>query len=150
MPLDPLSVFAFAASAVQFVDFAMEIASKGKRLYRALDGALPENADVGTVTARLKEMMQRLANSKDSTSKADLNQEEVQFCDICGGCIGVSEKLLLFLGKLKVPNNKKHRKWKSFRQKLKRIWSKHELDDMARTLAMLRGELDTQILVSLR
>ena len=95
-------------------------------------------------------MMQRLANSNDSTSKADLGPEEVRFCDICGECTGVSEKLLLFLGKLKVPNNKKYRKWKSFRQALTSVWSKHELDDMARTLAMLRSELDTQILVSLR
>ena len=94
MPLDPLSAFAFAASAVQFVDFAIEIVSKGKRLYRALDGALPENADAETVTVRLKEMMQRLANSNDSTSKADLGPEEVRFRDICGECTGLSEKLL--------------------------------------------------------
>lgn len=100
MPLDPLSTFAFVASAVQFLDFAIEIVSKGNRLYRALDGALPENADARTATVRLKEMMQRLANSNDSASKVDLGPEEVQFRDICGECTGVSEKLLLFLGKL--------------------------------------------------
>ena len=43
-----------------------------------------------------------------------------------------------------------NRKWKSFRQALKSVWSKQAIDEMAKRLEVLRADLDTHILEILR
>lgn len=159
MPLDPLSALSVAASIIQVVDFAGNIVSKGKDLYKSSDGALRENTEAETVTVRLREMTMKLKDSQiflqGSSANAPVGPqmskpEELQLQEICDECLSISEQLLLHLSKLKVQMGQESRKWKSFRQALKTVWSKPDLDGLARRLGELRNELDTHLLVSLR
>jgi hypothetical protein len=155
MPLDPLSALSIAATVIQFVDFASKIVSKGKHIYKSTDGVIRENGETETVTLRLRDMANDvLQQSKpleylDGLDVEELSQDH-RLQNICRECSRVSEELLLHLGSLKVPKGTEHRKWKSFRQALKSVWSKQELDAVAKRLDILRNELDTQILVLLR
>ena len=142
IPLNPLSA---VASVFQVVDFASSILSKGKDLYKSSDGALRENAEAETVTVRLRE----LTDNRRFTTQVT-NPEELQLHEICNETKVISETLYLHLIKLKVPRGQERRKWKSFRQALKTVWSKPDLDRLAGRLAELRNELDTHLLVSLR
>jgi hypothetical protein len=152
MLLDPLSALSVVASVVQFVDFANKIVSKGKHLYTSTDGVLQENADTETVTVRLQSLARRL---KESLTQAgpiseDERSQQKRLQDICNECTGISKELLSHLGNLEVPKGTEHRRWKSFRQALKSVWTKSAIDEMARKLKSLRDELGTEVLVLLR
>jgi hypothetical protein len=151
MVLDPLSALSVAASAVQFIDFARIIVCKSKALYLSTDGLLQENKRTETVTMRLKELAERVkALENPPLSNSDANPTDSRLQPICMECGCISTELLQRLHQLKVPHQSKHRKWKSFRQALKSVWSKRELDNMANRLSELRSELDTEVLNLLR
>jgi hypothetical protein len=69
---------------------------------------------------------------------------------ICEECAAVSEELLKHLRDIKVPKGQERRQWKSFRQALKRVWSKDGVDNVLRRLSTLRAEIDSQVLLLLR
>jgi flagellar motility protein MotE (MotC chaperone) len=150
MPLDPLSALSVAASAVQFVDFASKIVSKAKNIHGSPEGALRENRETETVTICLQEMADQLENSDLSSTAQGLDDNEQRLRDICNEYSQITEQLVKRLGDLKVLRETNNRKWKSFRQALKSVWSKRDVDDMATRLDELRSELDTHIFVSLR
>jgi hypothetical protein len=163
MPLDPLSALSVAAAVVQFVEFTHKILSKGRQLYDSPNGALRDNEETETVTKRLQDLAETLKESIEKiprtkrapTSSAakklkDQYRQEVRLRQICAECDAMSIELLQHLRDLKVPKGQEHRRWRSFRQALKSVWSKKGVDDMANKLDGLRKELDTQVLVLLR
>jgi hypothetical protein len=100
---------------------------------------------------RLKELAERveaLENLPLSNSDASLTDPRLQ--TICRECGWISTELLQRLHQLKVPDQSKHRKWKNFRQALKSVWSKREIDNMANRLSDLRSVLNTEMLNLLR
>lgn len=148
MPLDPLSALSAAASAIQVVDFSFKIVSKGKKIYQSADGVLLENAELETVTIRLQEMTKKLQDTIPAAN-AGHDREQVRLQAICKESSEAAEKLLSYLKKLKVPQGADHRIWKSLRNALKGIWSKPEVDAMAKRLEGLRAELDSHVLILL-
>ncbi|CZR60300.1 uncharacterized protein PAC_10196 [Phialocephala subalpina] len=145
MPIDPLTALSVAGSVIQLVDFSLKIVSKSKELYRSNNGILEENAKAETVTTRLKQMTGRLKQANKSQS-AENKEAYSRLGDICKECAEASDELIRRLGKLEVPTWSDKRKWKSFRQALKTVWSKQAIDEMAKRLQALRAELDTHIL----
>ncbi len=76
--------------------------------------------------------------------------EEKALTDLSKRCVQLGDELLWRLNQLKVSKDAKRRVWKSFRQALKIVWSKEELDDMAATLSTYRNQLEFHILLSMR
>ena len=152
MPFDPLSALSVAGSIVQFVDFASKIVCKGKLLYKSTDGALSENIETETVAIRLQELTNGLL--KPLVRFGSITEEEYaqqqRLHEICKECSDISKEVLARLGNLKVPTGVERRRWKSFRQALKSVWSKQAIDALATRLKELRCELDAQMLVLLR
>jgi hypothetical protein len=151
MVLDPMSALSIAASAVQFVDFARIIVCKSKDLYRSTDEVLKENKQTETVAIRLRELAESIGvppTEPPLNSNSSLLISHLQ--TICIDCDSISTELLQRLHQLKVPDQLKHRKWRSFRQALKSVWSKWEIDSMAKRLSDLRADLETEVLVLLR
>lgn len=145
--MDPMSAISFAATIVQFVDFSSKIVSKGYGLYKSADGALPENEQLGYVVSDLKTLNARLRNVQNSGASS---RDETALVKLSQQCAGIADELLFKLEKLKVPKEAKFRKWKSLRQALKSVWNKEELNKMAATLSDFRSQLELHILVSLR
>ncbi|KAF2647570.1 hypothetical protein K491DRAFT_643854, partial [Lophiostoma macrostomum CBS 122681] len=147
--IDPISALSVAAAAVQFVDFSRKLVCKSKELYNSLDGVLRDNEKTETVTMRLKGMAQELQPPRKSvrsvaSGKASTPKTSARLQSICTECNEVSDELVDHLRRLRVPDGSVGRKWKSFRQALKSVWSKKEIDRMAQRLASLRAEIDTE------
>ncbi|KAH8786794.1 hypothetical protein F5882DRAFT_326431 [Hyaloscypha sp. PMI_1271] len=147
MVLDALSAVSLAATIVQFVDFSSKIVSKGYHLHRSAEGVLPENARLAYVIADLKDLNIKLQCHE---RLGCLTRDEQALEDLSSQCSTLATELLGRLEKLKVEQNVKNRKWKSFRQALKIVWGKEALDQMAATLSDYRSQLELHVLLSLR
>jgi hypothetical protein len=147
MVLDALSVVSLAATIIQFVDFGSKIVSKGYHLYESTDGVLPEYARLGYLIADLKSLNARLQTHEKLSC---FTKEERALEDLSSKCSALAKELLERLEKLNVEPNTKNRKWKSFRQALKSVWSKKALEQIAATLSEFRNQLELHILISLR
>jgi hypothetical protein len=149
MVVDPMSALSVAATAVQFVDFSRILVCKSKDLYRSMDGVLPENRGTETIAMRLKEMAEALQTQSVQASQF-VGYTTSRLQTLCNECDVISTRLLDRLRLLRVPDNARCRTWKSFRQALKSVCSKHEIDDLAKMLSSLRDELDTEVLILLK
>jgi hypothetical protein len=151
MVLDPISALSVAAAVVQFVDFSRELVCKSKELFGSARGATEENLGIQTVTLRLQQLADRITKSaKKSSSACAAVQDSPRLRQICAECDDISKRLLEKLYELKVPEDTTWRRWKSFRQALKSVWSKTEIDNMSKKLAALRSELDTEVLICMK
>ena len=149
MVLDPLTALGVASNAVQLVEFSSRIVSRGQKIYKSNSGTLAESLELEAVTNSLLKTNNILENSLRSYElHRPLVDEEKELKIICEGCESAGLELINALQKVKVQG--KHRKWKSFRQALKSVYSKAQIDDLTNRLEGFRKLLDTHILVSLR
>lgn len=152
--MEPLSALSVAAAVVQFVDYGTGIVAKGRKLYKSAEGALTENIELGIASVRLQRLSGTLQDSlrrgQQGLQRGPLNESDQALEDICRACVEVSKELVDRLEKLKVPDGHPHRKWKSFRQALKTVWSKEKIEEVADRLAKFRIELDTYVILSLK
>jgi hypothetical protein len=148
--MDPLTALSVAACVVQFVDYGTKLLSKGRELYKSVDGALSENIDLEEASSRLKVLSSDLQKSLRGGDQGAVNKRDQALETICNGCIEVSEDLTVRLKKLMLHSDQKHRKWESFKLTLKTVWSKEKIEETALKLAKLRSELDTHVILSIR
>jgi hypothetical protein len=138
--MDPLTALSVAASVVQFVSYGSELVSKSRELYKSAHGTLTENAEIEEASKRLQEM----------TAPLQGIQGDQILEQICSGCVEVSRELVQRLDNLKVPEDHRHKKWKSFRQALKSVIGKSKINEIKGRLHGFRMELDTHVLLGLR
>ena len=150
--LDPLTALSLAGNVIQFIDFSSKLVSKGREIYRSTDGALRDNLEIEIVTADFTKVVQRLMKHSGSETVATVataistDDTELELRQICEMCRSVATEFLAKLQAVKVTG--KHRGWKSFRQALKSVWTKEEIDDIAQRLALFRQQLEFHIMVS--
>jgi hypothetical protein len=144
MVLTGIEGLSLTATIFQVIDFSSEIVCKGKELYKSSNGVLRENEATETVASRLQALSRKLVHSL--RAKGGLSDNDVVLEEICENCITLSQELLEYLGKFQVPKTG-DKKWKSFRQALKSVWSKQGVDAMARRLGEARKNLDTFVLL---
>ena len=148
MPLDPLTALSLAASAIQLVDFSGKILSKGKSLYKSVEGVTRENEELEESTARLKESCIGLKNALPPET-AGLTTDEERLRETCEACALVAEELISCLQSLRVSSRARHRGLESLRKALKTVLSSSKSDALLERLTNLRAELDTHILILL-
>jgi hypothetical protein len=147
--MDPLSALSVAASVVQFVQFGASLVSKTHEIYASHEGTLSANVQVEAATKRLIGLVDGLRGPLVAgNSFPSVGSQELE--DICNKCISISKELLARLNKLRVQDTHKHRKWKSFRQALKSVWSKDGIEATRKQLAACKDELDMHMTVSIR
>ena len=147
--MDPLTALSLASSVIQFVDFGSTLITNVYHIYTSANGALAENLDLEATTYDLSQLTTRLNPSQHETFTCNTkDQQDLE--DLVSGCAILASQLLKALQKLKVDKDAKDRKWKSFRQALKAVWSKKDLDEMAARLAGLRNQLEFHTIVFLR
>ncbi|KAE9362882.1 hypothetical protein N431DRAFT_490327 [Stipitochalara longipes BDJ] len=152
--MDPLTALSVAGTIVQFIDFGSKLLKEGRGLYRSSTGALNANqkleltiADLQAVVKKLREIFASDASTKPLTKSQDA--DECLLERICHGAIQVANELLEKLSELKLKGNK-GRKWESFQQAVKYVWSREEIADMMKRLANFREALNSRVLISLR
>jgi hypothetical protein len=155
--MDGLSALSVAASVAQFIEFGASLVSKSKEIYHSADGLPIQQLEAATAAKRLVILSERIKTARqlehartEESFREDGSADEQALEAICDGCISVSKQLILKLEKLKVNDARKHRKFKSFRQALKSVWSKQAVDEIAGRLKAFQTELEAHTLVSLR
>lgn len=144
--MDPFSAFSLAGTIIQVVDFGLRILSKGNQIYHSGDGVLSENQDLEIVANDFLVLCTKLqCSSPPRPSQAEEDQALQQLSRTANE---LAAKLLQRLNMAKAQG--RFRRWKSFRQALKSVWSKRDVDDMARRLETLRSAVNSRILISLR
>lgn len=138
--METLAAVGLVGNIVQFVDFSEKLISKSAQLRKSDKDALPENADIETVTNHLVLLSNRLKDPATSTG------DELQ--KLCTSCRAVAEELLAALDKVKVKGEQG--KWKSIRKTLRIICSREDIENLERRLAMFREALNSHIVVDLR
>lgn len=148
--LDPMTALSLAGNIIQFVDFSTKLVAKGHELYNSADGASVGNAELEAIAKDLQELHERLRSSQaDPSSTIQVPDSEIALRKLSDQCSGVAEELVDTLEKLKVQGTA-NRRWKSFRQALKGLMKKEEVDAMAKRLQDFGEELNLHILVSMR
>jgi hypothetical protein len=150
--MDAVTALGVAAAAAQFVDFGTKIVSKTRQLHDSISGALPENIEIEAASKRLSGMVPTLQTGKPAQGYSGLQTilpSDRILEDICRGCLDVSKELIPRLEKLKVMGGS-HRKWKSFRQALKSVWSKESIREIRERLLAYQVQLDTHTLLYLK
>ena len=148
-PMEALTAIGLAANILQFIDLGIKVVSKGNQIYRSGDGTLPEHHDLAVVTNDLLLLQTKLSGClRPSGSSSCLSEDDQALEKLAGASNDLAVQLLGRLNRVKAQG--RHLRWKSWRQALKSICTKKDVDEMARRMALLRDELNTRILVSLR
>ncbi|CAN9432139.1 unnamed protein product [Alternaria alternata] len=147
--LDPLIALGAVANVTQFVELAIKIFAKSHAIYSSANGSLVEYDDLGKVSEDISVLSRKLQESlTTTTASSSLTTDEQALCDLCKGCIDVSQELTKALEKL--TGQGKPGRSRSFRQALKSVWSKDDIDNLERRVKMYREELNIRIVVGLR
>ena len=139
--METLAIIGLVGNIVQFVDFSSKVISKSTELYRSSEGALAEHIDIETAINHLALLNSKLKDAATITGDGALES-------LCISCGTTADNLLAALDKVKVKD--KQHKWKSIRKALRSVWSKEEIKDLERRLAMFREELSFHVVVDLR
>jgi hypothetical protein len=151
--MEAVTALGVAAAALQFVDFGIKLVSKTRQLHGSFKGALPENIEIEDTSKRIYTMVDTFQSALTPRGQAGgqgpISESDQILEEICKGCVDVSKQLLTRMEKLKVKDTK-HRKWKSFRQALKTVWSKEGIREIQEKLAGFERQLGTHTLLYLR
>jgi len=147
--MDGLSALGVAASVAQFVEFGCGLVMKTREIYKSTHGTSIQYAELEIATNRLLALNLQLQASRQIKENWAEGKSQV-LEDIHSDCTAISVDLLSRLNQLKIHEDHKHRRWNSFRQALKSVSSKAEIDVMAKKLRRHQKELNGHILMSLR
>lgn len=150
--MDAVTALGVAAAAVQFVDFGTKIVLKTRQLHGSTSGALLENIEIEAASKRLNDMVTTLQNNKPAqgcSGGQTISASGRILEEICQGCLDVSEELIPRLEELKVLDRSR-KKWRSFRQALKSVWSKESIHEIRERLVAYQAQLDTHTLLYLK
>lgn len=149
--LDPLTALSLAGNIVQFVDFSTKLLAKGHELYKSADGTSVGYSELEAIAKDLQELndcLKQPTPSQQADSKSSTNSEAA-LRRLSEQCSGVAGELVNALDKLKVQGTS-NRHWKSFRQALKCLMKKEEVDAITARLQHFRDELNLHVLVTMR
>jgi hypothetical protein len=149
MVLDPLSAIGLCGNIVQFINFGSSLLSEGLALHRSVAGASPENIDLEVVARDLSSLSISLSIPYSVGGRVRVpSQDERKIQILAERCKELAEELLDIIQDLRV--RPPHRAWSSFRQALKSVYKKEEVEQIQKRLQLFRDELTTRLVVVLK
>ena len=146
--MEPLSALSIATAVVQFLDFAANIVSGTREIYKNSPDHAQRNVDLKTVTKSLVTLNNDIRDSLSHTDKRQLSARDWQIEELAQRCKELGERLLAALQRLEI--KRKHTLWSSFRLALKTIWSESEIESMEKTLEKYQRQISLHLLFSTR
>lgn len=146
MVLEAVAAVSLASAVVQFVHFTTKVASKSREYHTIADGAIKEHIQLGDYADSFARLGERLENSKASLpGRKDLSVEERALLDVAQRCQSICRGITDTLsGLVKSGNN---RKFASFRQALKAVWSEDKIESNLQKLRDAKQDLVVNLLV---
>jgi hypothetical protein len=169
--MDPFSGLNISTSIVQFIEFGCSLVSQTRQIYKSPHGATISQVETTFAARRILELSERMKSSLrdqippevpryDHSTPAKKQESEKQLkeynrvkqcldalCQICDNCITLSKELEDKLIELRV-QGPKHRRFKSIRQALKRVWSAEAICELEKRLDSHRRELKEHLLAA--
>lgn len=142
-PLDALSV---AGTLIQFVDFCSKVLSQTRELYKSKTGALSVNQELELAIADLYVLSQQLPCPGKCRFKT---QDEQTLQKLAVACCTISVEISTKLNRLKAERGK-YKKWPSFFQAIKLVWSEDEMRELNQRLSMCRDSLQMHVVAGLK
>lgn len=121
-----------AGYVLRFVDFGLKATSKAREIFKSVDGALPENIDIETLTEDNARVEERLEASAGATTGCEY------LCHVCTQCTLAAEDLLGALRSLRVEGKKN--RWKSA------MWGKKRVEKLREKLLRWTDEIQFYVL----
>ncbi|KAK7905356.1 hypothetical protein LTR67_000077 [Exophiala xenobiotica] len=147
--MEPLTAIGLAASIINIVDFALQVVSKGNKIYHSCDGVHSEHGDLELVANDMLLLQNKLQlSSSPFLQRTKLNDDDRALHQLSTAANEVADQLLQKLNKAKAQG--RFRRWKSLRQAVKSVWSKREVDGMATRLTRIKDQIQLRAMVSLR
>jgi hypothetical protein len=163
--MDPVSALGVAAAALQFVEFSCKLISKGKELYHGAESTLVQYAEISAAAANMskwsKDLLARSrpeavsmseGSSDKSAEPASAKKQHspgiVSLTSALEQCIEISKQLTARLNMLRAATGSK--KWNNFRQALKTVWAKEEIDIMVQRLNRARDQVTLSTIIVVR
>jgi 2',3'-cyclic-nucleotide 2'-phosphodiesterase (5'-nucleotidase family) len=148
--MDPLAALSLAGNVCQFIEFALQVVSKGNKLRKAPDGLLIEHNDLYTASLKIIDLNNRLVTSAqeycDHVGHSGIaTDDEIERA--CEAMNQAANNLINILNKLRMPAHRG--RWKSMRQAVKAVIGKSAVDAIKNELVVQRQRLDTALLSSL-
>ena len=113
-------------------------------------GASIKNRDIEAATRDFQSLSWKIKELSSQGRRLNpCSEDDAGFLKVCDESITISDELLAHLNKLKV-ECQEHRRWRSYREALKSVWKKGEIDNFTTRLAILRRQIDSHILLSLK
>lgn len=138
MVLDPFSALGLASNIVQFVDFSSKLISESYGLYKSA-GSSAETTELKTITSDLNQLSVKLQELSHTSLNPPGSSDEKALRDPAASCNGVAAELLTILRDLEVESP--HQKWQSFRQALKTVMRKENIEGLEHRIDLFRQQI---------
>jgi hypothetical protein len=158
MLIDPVTALGIAGNVIQFVDFASKLVSKGSEYYGSIDGALLEHTELSGTAERLRKLSRgletsmRLEQLSQRAKPGDLHRKyslaEQGLLEVNHECCKLAEEFCNALEELRISD--KHRRWESFCQAFKTLWSEEKIEILSKRLGSATQQLIVHLLVYMR
>ena len=136
--MDGASTIGLLAAILQFVDVGQKFLSHCVELYQSSEGTLKEYDALGKVTEDFALLNKKLQNTSVTTSDEALRR-------LCESCAVTAKELLAGLNRIKT--TAKHSKRESIKAAFRSVWSKKDIEHLAKRLADFRQELIIHVTV---
>lgn len=151
MVLDPFTSLTLAGVVVQFIQFSSQLVAGSSEIYHSASGASAENVDLQFISTTLGQLSGKLEASasvaaQNSTNRAPLQRDLQQ---LAAACKETCDKLCAITQSLRV-GDVPFRRWQSFRQALRSVWKKREIEAMQARLDEHRSTITVLLIDLLR
>jgi hypothetical protein len=144
--MEALVAIGLAGNIVQFIQFASQVVSEAREIYRSgIDGSA-EHLNLETVAEDLRTLIIPLQTSTSGLVGA---AGDAAFRKLLGSCNDVANELHTAIQELKVKEGP-HRKWRSFSKALLSVWKKEKISSFQKSLSLLRDQIQFHIVDNLR
>ncbi|CZR65040.1 uncharacterized protein PAC_14940 [Phialocephala subalpina] len=131
------------ASTFQFVDFGIKILETGSEIYHSASETSVQNAVIEDDTRDLQGLLARLTAERKALPTTRPIPEHPSIEKLAKSCEETATELLNRLKKLKINGNPGWRK--SIRAALLSVWSKEDIQEIAKGLEIYQGELKAAV-----
>ncbi|PVI03076.1 hypothetical protein DM02DRAFT_698828, partial [Periconia macrospinosa] len=156
--VDPFSALSLAGNIVQFLDFGQKLLSKGKEIYKSAEGTTTTHIELELIYDDLWAVSDKLAArappspanySSDNLTDYRLSIVDDQISQLATSCQTLAQELLSIVRELRVDPGSKHRKWESFRQAMKSLGKKSQIEALQQRLNAFRDEMTIRLVAVL-
>jgi hypothetical protein len=136
------SALSLAGNIVQFFDFTCNVIELSKEICDSDDGASSQAIELHEVYSSLKRISVDLEHSWTSATLATgQKKEEKDLHKLAKSCQGICSEILTAIEETKLQPGLNQRKWNSFKQALRTVWKKKEIEHLEERLERLQKEL---------